>query len=133
MDNSKGGRWVVTRNVEYLVTTHHPSKRSLNERDQIRQSISTTKWLGLTIIATEAGQPTDEKGIVEFVALYQPKSGQVARSKGKSSQLHERSNFIKRRERWFYLDGKQLPPLMPKRNDPCWCGSQKKFKHCHGR
>ena len=21
------------------------------------------------------------------------------------------------------------PP--PKRNDPCWCGSGKKFKHCH--
>jgi len=19
------------------------------------------------------------------------------------------------------------------RNEPCWCGSGKKFKHCHGR
>ncbi|HEX4857852.1 MAG TPA: SEC-C metal-binding domain-containing protein [Usitatibacteraceae bacterium] len=19
------------------------------------------------------------------------------------------------------------------RNDPCWCGSGKKFKHCHGK
>ncbi|MEB3269498.1 MAG: SEC-C metal-binding domain-containing protein [Leptolyngbya sp.] len=21
---------------------------------------------------------------------------------------------------------------MPKRGEPCWCGSGKKFKHCHG-
>ncbi|NEQ54934.1 MAG: zinc chelation protein SecC, partial [Leptolyngbya sp. SIO3F4] len=33
---------------------------------------------------------------------------------------------------WFYLDGEMLPPILPKRNQPCWCGSGKKFKHCHG-
>jgi uncharacterized protein YecA (UPF0149 family) len=25
------------------------------------------------------------------------------------------------------------PRPTPGRNDPCWCGSGKKFKHCHGR
>ena len=23
------------------------------------------------------------------------------------------------------------PPDKPGRNDPCWCGSGKKYKHCH--
>ncbi|MCK4536477.1 MAG: SEC-C domain-containing protein [Desulfuromonadales bacterium] len=26
----------------------------------------------------------------------------------------------------------QAPPQpLPQRNDPCWCGSQKKYKKCH--
>jgi hypothetical protein len=25
------------------------------------------------------------------------------------------------------------PGRKPGRNDPCWCGSGKKYKHCHGR
>jgi preprotein translocase subunit SecA len=28
------------------------------------------------------------------------------------------------------LDPKNLNKIG--RNDPCWCGSGKKFKHCHG-
>src|SRR3954468_1530915 len=23
------------------------------------------------------------------------------------------------------------PPVLPKSNDPCWCGSGRKFKRCH--
>ena len=23
------------------------------------------------------------------------------------------------------------PPVKPRRNEPCWCGSGKKYKHCH--
>lgn len=29
--------------------------------------------------------------------------------------------------------GMRLEPIGPSRNDPCPCGSGKKFKHCHGR
>jgi len=41
------------------------------------------------------------------------------------------------------IEDQELPPAAnqpvvnhgPKlgRNDPCWCGSGKKYKHCHGR
>jgi len=24
-----------------------------------------------------------------------------------------------------------MPAVKPGRNDPCWCGSGKKYKHCH--
>jgi hypothetical protein len=29
--------------------------------------------------------------------------------------------------------GQRVASDLPGRNDPCWCGSGKKFKKCHGR
>ncbi|MGD1859142.1 MAG: YchJ family protein [Leptolyngbyaceae cyanobacterium] len=112
------------QNIEYLIATHHPTKRALGDRASLAQSMKNTTWLGLTILETQRGQPTDQSGIVEFVARFQ------AQERG---QIHERSRFQKQKGRWFYLDGEHLPPIEPKRNDPCWCGSGKKFKQCHGQ
>ena len=111
-------------NVDYLIATHHPSKRSLSDRVNLSKSIQNTTWLGLTVVKTEQGQPQDDTGIVEFVAIYRT---------GNVGQLHERSRFKKQKGRWFYVEGDHLPPLEPKRNAPCWCGSGKKFKQCHGK
>ncbi len=110
--------------VEYLIATHHPRQRQLSDRAALSQSVRQTTWLGLTVLATEQGQPEDPVGIVEFVALYQ--------ARGAVQQLHERSRFQQQKGRWFYVEGDHLPPLAPKRNEPCWCGSGKKFKQCHG-
>ncbi|WP_026072586.1 YchJ family protein [Nodosilinea nodulosa] len=109
--------------IDYLITTHHPTQRYAGQRAAILQSMASTRWLGLRVLATEAGQATDRQGAVEFVAYYaDPKPG----------QLHERSRFVRQKDRWFYVDGDALPPLLPKRSDPCWCGSGKKYKACHG-
>lgn len=27
--------------------------------------------------------------------------------------------------------GPREPEIKPARNQPCWCGSNKKYKHCH--
>lgn len=110
-------------NIDYLIATHHPTQRRIDDRMTLRQSIQTTTWLGLTIVAAEQGQPKDDVGTVEFVAVFQTDGVQ---------QLHERSQFVKQNGRWFYLRGEILPPWVPKRNEPCWCGSGKKFKQCHG-
>ncbi|MEM7647966.1 MAG: YchJ family protein [Cyanobacteria bacterium P01_A01_bin.70] len=110
--------------VDYLTATHHPSKRTLGDRAALTKSVQNTIWLGLTVLQTEQGQPADTTGVVEFVARYQ--SDHIG-------QIHERSRFKQQKGRWFYLDGDLLPPLEPKRNEPCWCGSGKKFKQCHGR
>ena len=110
--------------VDYLIATHHPSKRRPSDRANLSKSMQNTTWLGLTVLNTERGQPEDDTGIVEFVALY--RTGEVG-------QLHERSRFQKQKGRWFYVDGDHLSPLEPKRNAPCWCGSGKKFKLCHGK
>lgn len=109
--------------VDYLIATHHPTQRHPNERQQLIQSIENTTWLGLRVLKTQQGQAEDRQGQVEFIAYYQdPKPGQI----------HERSRFVKQRDRWFYVDGDQLPPILPRRSDPCWCGSGKRYKGCHG-
>ncbi|MEO0349509.1 MAG: YchJ family protein [Cyanobacteria bacterium P01_A01_bin.15] len=110
-------------NVDYLVATRHPSKRQFDDRINLIKSAKSTVWESLTVIGTHQGRRNDTVGHVEFIAVHsQPVWG----------QLHERSKFVKENGRWFYLDGDQLPPILPKRNQPCWCGSGKKFKHCHG-
>lgn len=111
-------------NVDYLIATHHPTRRTPGERASLTDSVLATTWLGLTLVATEQGQPQDQTGTVEFVAFYRA---------AELGQIHEKSRFVKQRDRWFYLDGDHLPPLWPKRNDSCWCGSGKKFKQCHGK
>lgn len=113
------------KNIDYLIQTHHPTGRKSNSRRQITATVNSVTWLGLTVVATQAGQPEDQAGVVEFVAAYQ-EGLQVA-------QLHERSRFCREQGRWFYLDGEMLPPLKPNRNQPCWCHSGKTFKQCHGK
>ncbi|MEM0980585.1 MAG: YchJ family protein [Cyanobacteria bacterium P01_H01_bin.58] len=111
-------------NVEYLIATHHPSQRKFSDRNALTKSVKRSTWLGLTVLNTVQGQPEDNEGVVEFMAIYRASDVQ---------QLHERSRFKKRKGRWFYLNGEHLPPVEPKRNEPCWCGSGKKFKQCHGK
>lgn len=113
------------KNIDYLFNTEHPSYRKPNSRKLITATANSLRWLGLTVLTTEGGQPEDQTGVVEFVAVYQ---------EGKSAaQLHERSNFIKEKGKWFYTDGEMLPPVQPKKNERCWCKSGKKFKQCHGK
>lgn len=114
-----------TGNIDYLITTHHPSQRAIDERLQLRQSLQTTTWLGLTVLNRRLGQPSDPVGYVEFMAVYQ--------SGNQVGQLHERSKFVQQQGQWLYLEGKILPPVTPKRHQPCWCGSGKIFKQCHGK
>lgn len=110
-------------NVDYLIATRHPSKRKFDDRINLTKSSKTTVWESLTVVKTRQGNRQDTRGQVEFVAVHsQPEWG----------QLHERSQFIKENGRWFYIDGERLPPVLPKRSQPCWCGSGRKFKRCHG-
>ena len=109
--------------IDYLIATHHPEKRTKNDRQKIANSIKNTTWLGLNIIDTSQDRKNQAIAYVEFVAIFKVNEIQ---------QLHERSKFIKANGKWFYLEGEILPDLVPKRNDNCWCGSGKKYKKCHG-
>ena len=113
------------KKVDYLFKTEHPSRHQPNTKKLIAATANSCQWKGLTVIDTAAGTSSDETGIVEFMAVYQ-EGNQVA-------QLHERSQFIKENGKWFYTEGEMLPPIKPKKNEPCWCGSGKKFKQCHGK
>jgi SEC-C motif domain protein len=41
-----------TKNIEYLVSTHHPSRRQSNERDLLTKTIHESQWLGLKVLKT---------------------------------------------------------------------------------
>lgn len=102
------------------------------------------QFKGLRILSTEKGQPTDKTGTVEFVATFTQKD--------ETLEHHEVSKFQKNgKGEWKFVSGEAhthkegddhhhhaKPTTVvrdaPKvgRNDPCPCGSGKKFKKCHG-
>ena len=110
-------------NIDYLIETLHPDKRTKSDRAELTKTINQIQWLGLTVINTSKGKKNDSVGYVEFEAVYQQAN--------ELGQLHERSKFIKTDGKWFYVDGDILPGTIPKGNQPCWCGSGKKYKQCH--
>jgi tetratricopeptide (TPR) repeat protein len=76
--------------------------------------------------ALERPQLEDREDVLERLA-------DVYESWGKK---RERAQTLARlqRERRGGRSAKAVPPLeKPGRNDPCWCGSGKKYKHCHLR
>jgi len=115
--------------VDYIYETTHPKQRGSVNRESVEKWSKSAEWLGLEINGTEEGGPEDTKGIVEFTARY--------REKSKKIEHREVAEFQKSDDRWYFVDGR--PPQVeqsirqgPKvgRNDPCPCGSGKKFKKC---
>jgi SEC-C motif-containing protein len=108
------------RDGPYLLKTWHPSKRPAT----MDFSADDTVWLSLEITRHEAGGGGDDEGKVGFLATY--------RQGGILCRLRERSRFVKESGEWFYLDGVVQSEPKPGRNDPCGCGSGKKYKKCCG-
>lgn len=89
-----------------------------------------TEWLGLEVSRTVKGRERDSEGTVSFTARY--------RHKGVDETLAETSQFRRIDGRWFYYD--RAPAVAAAgagaakvgRNDPCPCGSGKKYKKCCG-
>ncbi|WP_054180842.1 YchJ family protein [Trabulsiella odontotermitis] len=111
----------VMKDVDYLLKTWHPSCQAAHFRGDIEHGFTGTEWLGLTVFATEPGNHENE-GFVSFVARF--------REHNKTGAIIERSRFLKENGQWYYIDGTR--PLIG-RNDPCPCGSGKKFKKCCGQ
>ncbi|WP_420579944.1 YchJ family protein [Reichenbachiella sp.] len=116
--------------AQYLHDTTHQKHRSEYNIDSIKQWSKENTWTNLEIVSVEHGSVSDTIGVVEFKAYFTD-------AKGKKQVHHERSNFHKDEGKWYYLDGKINPKevdIMQKvhRNDPCPCGSGKKYKKCCG-
>ena len=101
------------------------------DQEATRRWAEESEWLGLEIVAKDGGEVADEKGTVEFVATYV--------LNGLRDRHHEKANFVKQDGVWLYKEGEIVPETIvrafPKvgRNDPCPCGSGKKYKQCHGK
>lgn len=124
--------------VDFIVNTYHPSCHASEERAQIAES-TQSQWQGLEIVQTS--DIKDNQGFVEFKAYFSEDGAQYC--------MHEKSRFVFEDGQWFYIDGEMQAPDAPEveaeqeslmqmpvqqikvgRNDPCPCGSGKKFKKC---
>ena len=102
----------------YLIDTHHHSHLNGLTLEDLCEG-QQPHWLALEVITSA------EKGLtgsVTFQAWY--------KTDNKLDAIHESSDFIKEDGRWYYTEGQQHLAIFPKRNAPCVCGSQKKFKQC---
>jgi SEC-C motif-containing protein len=120
----------VVGEVDYVIGSHDPRTQDL-DRAQVERWSKQSQWLGLEVVRTEEGGPDDERGIVEFKARFFDTATRTH---------HERSSFRKHEGRWVYVNG--IPPDSSNeprrtekvgRNEPCPCGSGKKYKKCCGR
>ncbi|AJZ89792.1 SEC-C domain-containing protein domain-containing protein [Klebsiella michiganensis] len=110
----------VKQDADYLVSSWHERCRRPSLKSEISSAFGDTEWLGLTIYEEAEGKDANE-GFVSFVARFQ--------ENGKQSAIIERSRFVRESGQWYYIDG--IRPQFG-RNDPCPCGSGKKYKKCCG-
>lgn len=132
--------------IGYLKKTlSKESQRDFDEKSS-KKWAEQSSWQGLQILSTEKGTANDKTGVVEFVASYE--------QNGSKFEHHEFSKFKKNdKGEWKFVEGDShvhkdgeghhhhhshnTAPIVresPKigRNDPCPCGSGKKYKKCHG-
>ena len=121
----------VKNQIKFIADSHVPGTTDFNT-DEAREWATNSTWKGLQIVSTNKGNEEHDTGVVEFKALYADKEQ-------KDYLHHEISTFKKIDGKWFYNDGQIVGtgPIMratPKvgRNEPCTCGSGKKFKKCCG-
>lgn len=108
---------------DYLAATHDAPASPAEVAELSRWAASVT-WLGLTVLAREAGGAGDDEGHVEFEARYLEDAAVVT--------MRERSAFRRRDGRWVYVSGEPVVTTAKvERNAPCPCGSGRKFKACH--
>ncbi len=122
---------------DFLKNSLAPEARGDFKESDVREWSKSSEWLGLDILKAEGNT-------VEFVAKY--------KTQGKVLEHHEVSTFRKSGDAWYFVDGESHvheegkghehhAPAAPKkpivreepkigRNDPCACGSGKKFKKC---
>jgi SEC-C motif domain protein len=121
----------VKEDIPYLKQTLTKAQQADFSEEDTRKWAHESKWLGLEITRTEAGAPEDDRGVVEFSAHFE--------TDGEKQTHHEVALFEQVGGHWRYsgteeLKGQTVRRAEPKigRNDPCPCGSGKKYKKCCG-
>jgi len=119
-------------NVDYIFDTHDPDTVHQIDRKSTETWSKQSEWLGLEILSTNLGGPDDYTGTVEFLARY--------KARGTKIDHREVATFRKHNGAWLFVDGEEVagPPVVREgprvgRNDPCPCGSGKKYKKCCGK
>jgi SEC-C motif-containing protein len=122
----------VTGDVDFLRTSAVKEVQDEFDENASKAWSAQAQWHGLEIVGTQAGGEGDDEGIVEFRALYT--------ANGEFCYHHDVAKFVREKDGWKFVDGEfvgERPQVReePKigRNDPCPCGSGKKYKKCCGK
>jgi SEC-C motif-containing protein len=119
----------ATGAIDFIVSsTHSRTRGEVNVEDTTEWS-QTSIWRGLQILETkEAGE---DQAYVSFAAQFM--------QNGKEQNHREKSLFEREEGKWRFVTGEELknPTVRydaprPGRNEPCPCGSGKKYKKCCG-
>ncbi len=117
----------VVRDYRYLHHTHRPTAAKPYVESP-EDHVESMNWSRLVVHAHET-TPNPDLSFVEFSAYFVDDRGEHA--------VHERSEFLRVGGKWLYTRAVRSGPApkrstAPKagRNDPCPCGSGKKYKHC---
>jgi len=118
--------------IDFILSSHHPKTAKEVKRAEVEEWAKSSDWESLEIVQTEAGEKSDAQGLVTFCAKYRP------HKEGAETEEHwEQALFEKEGGEWKFLDARGVHhgPIVrtePKigRNDPCPCGSGKKYKKC---
>lgn len=119
----------VTGAIDFIVSSTHSRTQKEIDMTFIREWSQSSTWHGLEIL--ESKDIDENKAIVSFEARYT--------QNGQEQRHREKSLFEREDGQWRFVTGDELksPTVRyetpkPGRNDPCPCGSGKKYKKCHG-
>ena len=117
----------VLGRMDHIQRTHAPEIRDDFNPAEAERTMAEVEWLGLDVRqASESG----DTGSVEFAIRF--------RRDGQEMTQHEVSAFRRVEGLWLYEGGQVSAKHPPRqvvkigRNDPCPCGSGKKYKKCCG-
>ncbi len=110
--------------MAFVHRTYRPTSRLPYEPSP---EAPTTQWTRLVVHAHEPGR-TPDLAYVDFSAY--------GLEQGVEHVLHEKAEFVREGGEWIYTRAVREGPAPVRqaakvgRNDPCPCGSGKKYKHC---
>ncbi len=117
----------VLGELDHIDHTNAPEIRGDFNRAEAERTVTEVEWEGLEVMASSENGDT---GSVEFYIRF-------CRD-GQELGQHELASFRREGGKWYYVSGKVGPKPPPRqvvkigRNDPCPCGSGKKYKKCCG-
>ena len=114
----------VIGDYEFL---HHTYEGTAGTKYVPEQGEAAETWTKLVVNSHTPGRTSDQ-AFVDFSAHFT--------QDGAAGVLHEKAEFARQEGKWIYTRAVRIGPApvaaAPKvgRNDPCPCGSGKKYKHC---
>ena len=118
------------KNTDYVLNTTHPDQVKKLDIEAVAAWAENATWKALEIYRVDKGAKGDDEAWIDFIARYDEEGEEIEHS--------ERAHFVKHEGRWVFDHQRSGTPQLQAatkvgRNDPCPCGTGKKFKKCCGK